>query len=105
MYFNDYRDYPDAILNPKLLWEYDLRKFDFDVMQDLVVQRVIERGWPSDWYFILNRFGLEGVKNSIKNIAFLNDKDMHFVSHQFDIPITSLKCFTKKQSVPKHWNS
>jgi len=35
----------------------------------------------------------------------LNDKDMTFVSHQFDIPLNDLKCYEKKQSVNQHWNS
>lgn len=105
MYFSDYTNFQDAPLNPKLLWEYDLDHFDFDEMKVLVVQRVIERGGPNDCYFMLNYYGLEGVKSAIKNITYMNDKDMNFVSHQFDIPLTAMKCFEKKQSVTQHWNS
>ncbi len=105
MYFYKYKDFPDASLNPKLLWEYDINDFDFDKMRDVVVQRVIERGWPNDWYFMLNYYGLEAVKSSIKTIIYLNDKDMNFVSHQFNIPLTTMKCFEKKQSVPQRWTS
>jgi hypothetical protein len=74
-------------------------------MRDIVVQRVIQRGWPNDWYFILNRYGIDGVKDSIRNIAYLNEKDMSFVSLQFDIPLDAMKCYTKKQSVIQRWNS
>ncbi len=105
MYFDDYKDFKDADINPKLLWEFDLDRFDFNEMRNVVVQRVVERGWPSDWYFILNHYGIEGVKTAIKNIAYLNEKDMNFVSHQFDIPLTTMKCFEKKHSVSPHWNS
>lgn len=105
MYFDDYKNFPDATLNPKLLWEYRLSEFDYQDMRNVVVQRVIERGWPSDWYFILNCYGIEGVKEAIKNIGYLNDKDMNFVSHQFDIPLTSMKCYKKKQLTDQHWNS
>jgi len=105
MYFDDYRQHAQAILNTGLLWEYNLTDFDYEDMRDLVVQRVIQRGWPNDWYFILNRYGIYGVKAAIKNIAYLNDKDMNFVSHQFNIPLNAMKCYTKKQSVNQHWNS
>jgi hypothetical protein len=105
MYFDDYRKHAQAILNTRLLWEYNLTDFDYEDMRDLVVQRVIQRGWPNDWYFILNRYGIDGVKAAIKNIAYLNDKDMNFVSHQFNIPLNAMKCYTKKQSVNQHWNS
>ena len=105
MYFDDYKKFPDAKLNPKLLWEYKLADFDYKAMRKVVVQRVIERGWPDDWYFILNLYGVAGVKSAIKELAYLNDKDMNFVSHQFDIPLTSLKCYEKKQSANQRWNS
>lgn len=104
MYFDDYKNYPAAALNPKLLWEYNQQDFDYNKMRDVVVQRVVERGWPEDWYFILNRYGIEGVRSSIMNLPCLNDMDMHFVSHQFDIPLTSLKCYAKKRSTLRHWN-
>lgn len=105
MYFDDYKQHTDATLNPRLLWEFNLEEFDFLAMRNVVVQRVIERGWPNDWYFILNNYGIEGVKTVIRNITYLNDKDMHFVSHQFNVPLNSMKCYEKKQSAGQRWNS
>jgi hypothetical protein len=74
-------------------------------MRDIIVQRVIERGWPNDWYAMLNLYGIDGVKSAIKNIPYLNQKDMNFVSHQFNISLSTMKCYKKKQSVKAHWNS
>lgn len=105
MYFDDFEKFPDATLNPQLLWEYDLSDFDYSGMRNVVVQRVIERGWPEDWYFVLNKYGIDAVKAAIKDLSYLNDKDMHFVSHQFNIPLTSMKCYIKKQSARLHWDS
>lgn len=105
MYFDDYRDHPEAKLDLGLLWEYNLADFDYEGMRDIVVERVIQRGWPNDWYFMLNKYGIEGVKASVKNIGYLNDRDMKFVSQQFDIPLNSMKCFEKKQLGNQHWNS
>lgn len=105
MYFDDFKKFPGATLNPKLLWEYNMADFDYQDMRNVVIQRVIERGWPNDWYFILNLYGVDGVKSAIKSLAYLNDKDMNFVSHQFGIPLTSMKCYEKKQLATQHWNS
>ncbi|MBK0383880.1 hypothetical protein I5M32_13005 [Pedobacter sp. SD-b] len=105
MFFDNYIEHPNAKLNNNLLWEYNLSDFDFLKMRNLVVQRVVERGWPDDWYFILNFYGLEEVKKAIKEISYLNDKDMNFVSVIFDIPFIELKCYTKKQLTKQHWNS
>lgn len=105
MYFDDYRAFPMATLDPRLLWEYNLNKVDYTSMRNVIVQRVIERGWPQDWYFILNQYGVAGVKSAIMELPYLNDKDMNFVSHQFEIPLTAMKCYIKKQSATSHWTS
>lgn len=105
MFFSAYKDFKDARLNPALLWEYDINQIDFSQMRDLVVQRVIERGWPQDWYAMLNLYGMDGVTEIIKGLPYLNDKDMNFVSHQFNIPLSEMKCYKKKQSAQRHWSS
>jgi hypothetical protein len=66
-------------------------------MKNVVVQRVIERGWPDDWYAMLNMYGEDGVISAIKAIPYLNDKDMNFVSHAFQIPLSEMKCYEQKQ--------
>jgi hypothetical protein len=91
MRYAQYKKFTDAQLNFRLLWEYDATQIDFDTMRELIVQRVIQRGWPQDWYFILNRYGWEEVKEVIRNIARLSEKDMQFVSREFRIPIEELK--------------
>jgi hypothetical protein len=105
IYLSEYKNHPDAKINPALLWEYDLSDFDFQQMRNVVVQRVIERGWPNDWYAALNLYGEKGMKDAIKVIPYLNDKDMNFVSHVFHIPLSKMKCYEKKQLQQTHWSS
>ncbi len=105
MYFDNYKQHPDAQVNPALLWEYDLSRFDFQQMRNVVVQRVVERGWPDDWYAALNLYGEDGMVAAIKELPYLNDKDMNFVSVIFEIPLPELKCYEKKQYRQSHWNS
>jgi hypothetical protein len=105
MFFSDYKKHVGATINPSLLWEYNIDKVDYSKMKNVIVGRVIERGWPDDWYAILNLYGVEGVKKTITELPHLNDKDMNFVSHVFNLPLTALKCYTKKQSVQGHWES
>ncbi len=105
MFFDGYEQYTNKSINPALLWEYDLADFDFTAMRTVVVQRVVERGWPADWYAILNMYGLKGVIQAVKDIPYLNEKDMHFASLVFDIPFNEMKCFKNKQLMPARWNS
>lgn len=105
LYFNEYEKHPDAKINPTLLWEYNLAGFDFQKMRDVVVQRVIERGWPNDWYFVLNLYGEDAIKQTIKRLPFLSDKDANFMSKVFKIPRSKMKCYQKKDSQQADWNS
>jgi len=88
-----------------LLWEYDMDGFNWEDMRTLVVQRVIERGRIDDFYAILNLYGLPGVKEAIKQISYLNPKDLSFVCSVFNLKKENLKCYTNQQSKIQHWSS
>ncbi len=105
MPFEDYLNHKNAEVRPTLLWEYDLSNFDWQQMRNEVVQRVLERGRMDDFYAILNLYGVEGVKAALREIPYMNDKDMNFACVAFDLRKEELKCYTKKQSMPLHWNS
>lgn len=105
MFFDNYKKHIDAQLRPTLFWEYNLSHFDWDKMRVLVVQRVVERGRIEDFYALLNMYGVDGVKEAIKEIPTLNPKDMSFVCAVFDLKKEELKCYTRKQYRQQHWNS
>ena len=105
IYFENYKQYPGTIINPSILWEYNLTHFDYQQMRNVVVQRVIERGWRKDWYAALNLYGIYGMREAIKNIAYLNNKDMQFVSLIFNIPLSEMKCYKNKVSQERRWIS
>ncbi len=105
MFFSDYKQHPITNINPTLLWEYDLANLDYQDMRNVVVQRVIERGRFNDYYAILNLYGENGVIQAIKELPYLNEMDMNFVSIVFDIPVNQLRCYEKKQLPRRHWNS
>ena len=89
----------DAQVRTSLLWEYDLARFDWQKMRTLVVQRVVERGRRDDFYAILNLYGLEGVREGIREIPTLNPKDRSFVCTTFHLKKEELKCCTQKPIV------
>jgi hypothetical protein len=103
MYFSTYKKYKNAELNKSLFWDMDLSEFDFDKAVSIVVQRVVERGNESDWYAVLNRYGIEVVKREIKKIKSMTDKDMNFVHHCLDIPLNELECYRNKPLKKEHW--
>jgi hypothetical protein len=98
IYLEDYPKHPEAKVNPALLWEYDLSNFDFQEMRNIVVQRVVERGWPNDWWAALNLYGEDGMREAIKSLPYLNDMDLNFVCKAFEIPLSEMKCHITKWS-------
>ena len=80
-----------------MLWEYELENFDWEAMRTVVLQRVIERGRMDDFYAALNLYGLNGFKEGIKNIPYLNAKDIAFVCKVFGLKKRELKCYIQKQ--------
>ena len=85
MPFADYKYHVAATLRPSLLWEYDMSDFDWQAMRDIVVQRVLERGRKDDYYAMLNMYGLDGVREALRNVPYMNDKDMNFACHTFNL--------------------
>ena len=105
MFFKDYKANANAKIRESLLWEFQNKDVDFGEMKTTVVQRVIERGRMNDFYAILNLYGENEVKAIIKNISYLNNKDIAFVCAIFNLKREDLKCYIKKQLQTQHWNS
>ena len=105
MFFDDYHLHKEASLRKSLLWEYDAEKIDWIKMRNIIVQRVIERGRPDDFYAILNKYSLEGVKQAIRQIPHFNRRDLSFICTVFQMKKNELKCCTTKRLLNQHWNS
>jgi len=71
MFFEDYKLHKNAKIRKTLFWEFDTDKIDWGKMKNLVVQRVIERGRIDDFYAILNLYGIDEVKETIKNTRIM----------------------------------
>lgn len=105
MFFDNYQLHQNLRVRPSLLWEYEMDGFDWIAMRNIVLQRVIERGRINDFYAVLNLYGLAGFIDGVKNIPYMNAKDMAFVCSVFGLKKGELKCYTQKQLHQQHWNS
>ncbi len=47
MFFQNYKKHPEAKIRNSLFWEYDLDRFDWYSMRNVVVQRIIEENYAS----------------------------------------------------------
>jgi hypothetical protein len=103
MIFDDWKQHGNSQFDTSLLWDYDLNNFDWDYMKEVVVQRVIERGWMDDFYFAINKYGgLDKFKEIIKKIKYLDNNDIIFVNTAFNIDKEELWSYKNKQLTEKH---
>ncbi|MCK5137363.1 MAG: hypothetical protein KAR19_16385 [Bacteroidales bacterium] len=100
MIFSDWKEKSkDLQISKSILWEYEMSDFSWYEMRIIVMRRVIERGWMNDFYAAIRIYGgINNVKEIIKDIPFLSDKDMTFVCSVFDLKKEDLKCYTRNQS-------
>ena len=105
MPFADFRYHTSATIRTSLFWEYDMNRFDWQKMRNIVVQRVLERGRKDDYYAMLNLYGLDGVQEALRSIPYMSDKDMNFACHTFDLKKEELRCYKLKHSRQQHFIS
>lgn len=91
-----------AGLASHLFWDVDIATLDLNKHASLIVERVIERGTYKNLQFIEQYYGNQQLANIIKDISFMHPKDMMFVHTYFQIPLTELKCYTKKPLIPHY---
>jgi len=90
---------PNSTIPPHLLWDMDLKDFDWQKCKSIVVERVIERGSEQDFYTIFRMYGgVEGVREIAKNIKhFRWPWDPDFVCMAFDIKKEEMICYKRQQ--------
>ena len=103
MYFDNHKDFAEARINPGLLWEYDVSRFDFLKEISVVVQRVIERGASEDFYAMFNLYGVERVNETIRKIPSFSQRDMEFINNVLGIPYSELLAYKNMNKYPNQW--
>lgn len=66
------------IINPALLWEYDLDTFNYDKSYKIVIERVLERGNLKEWKEMVNYYPKEKILETIEWSAQLEQRDKDF---------------------------
>ena len=70
----------NPVIRKHLLWEYDWEDIDFSRMATVVIERVIERGNPSEWQEIVNFYGVKKILDTVDKSTRLDPKHKNFTS-------------------------
>ncbi|MFM9840300.1 MAG: DUF6922 domain-containing protein [Cyclobacteriaceae bacterium] len=66
------------IINPALLWEYDLDTFNYEKSYKIVIERVLERGNLEEWREMVNLYTKDQILETIEWSAQLEQRDKDF---------------------------
>ena len=91
-------------LSTHLFWDIDSNSLDVNKNFRFILTRVLEYGLINDWVLLYKHFGLDRIASEAKEIRNLDDKSLHFIAQLSDSKLEEFKCYTYKQSIPKHWN-
>jgi hypothetical protein len=91
-------------IRKELFWDISPEQLDIQRNRRLIIDRVLQYGNLKEFIYILDLYGIEKIKQEVKQIAYLDPKTLEFVSGYFNIDKKELKCFIKKQLNQAHWN-
>ena len=66
------------IINPALLWEYDLTTFNYEKSYKIVIERVLQRGNLDEWREMVSLYSKEQILEVIDWSAQLDERDKIF---------------------------
>ena len=93
-----------AGLSSYLFWDVDRNSVDAEENASYIIQRVLEYGQLSDWRLVSEYYGMEKIVSKATALPSLEPKAMSFICCLAGIPETQFRCYTTKQSLPRHWN-
>ena len=88
---------PDDILGTKLergdfpfsqflFWDTQVEHINTEQHKNYIIERVISRGLLQDFYFLLQLYTQEEIKEALRKSKMLDKKTVNFCSHYFNLP-------------------
>jgi hypothetical protein len=66
------------IINPALLWEYDLDTFNYEKSYKIVIERVLQMGNLEEWKNMVKFYSKDQILETIEWSAQLDQRDKQF---------------------------
>lgn len=91
-------------LPKRLFWEFRYEDIDWEKEYAVIIQRIIERGTTQEWEELVRFYGKDKVVSTLKyETNYLPDEIIEDVCRYFGLKPSQLKCYLRKQSLPRHW--
>lgn len=91
-------------LDPTRFWDFRYEDIDWHKSSTTIIERILERGSKTEWQELVRFYSEKKVKDTIRNkISYLPNDIIDEVCAFFALKKQELKCYIRKQSLPKHW--
>jgi hypothetical protein len=87
-----------------LFWDTDREELDMEKHKAFIIARVLDYGTWDDWRLIRDYYSIEKIKETALNIRSLFPQSLSFIAAVTHTPIQEFRCYTQKQSTPRHWD-
>jgi len=98
------RNFSINTLSKHLFWDADIAEIDEQKHAKYIISKVLQYGLYSDWEKIVKFYKLGKIVDYAVKIRGLDKRTASFLSLISGIPKENFLCYTKEQSIPKHWN-
>ncbi len=86
--------------NESLFWDTDMNPEDYHLYPRQVIERVMSRGNLEDWNLLKSIFGIEKIKETIKDLRYMHPKLLQANATLFNIPIQEFRAY---KTIRKAW--
>ncbi len=91
-------------LSKALFWDVDPQTIDIQKHAAYIIERVVSRGTWEEFKIILEFYRKPKVKRVVKKLRYMNDRDIHFCSVYFNVPIVEFRSYKMKQLKISCWD-
>jgi len=91
-------------LSSHLFWDVDIALLEKEKSKRLIIERVFALGNSQEIMQVINYYGKPTILNVLENLNYIDLKTLNFISKLFNTPVNKFKCYTRKQSIPQHWD-
>ena len=91
---------PKPVFHPRIFWDVDFTKLDYDAKANFIIERVFERGDVDDIRQCRRYYGDEKIIDALTHAKYLPLHTTYFVSALFEKPLQEFRCYILRQLNP-----
>jgi hypothetical protein len=96
-------DSKKPLLDPRIFWDVDHTRMDYDAKASFVIERVFERGDVEDIRQCRRYYGDDKVREVLTNAKWLSLKTIYLAAAVLSNELTDYRCYITAQSNQEHW--